>query len=195
MKQQAAESACVRFAPIQHYVHPVPGERFDSIQVCMPIQATPEGTYGTTRPKWLRKLFDSLVRRQIASYRRNGGMGRMGRFIKRPIVLLTTTGARSGLERTVAINAIADGDGAWLVIASHAGSASHPAWFKNMVQHPEAIWLEVGSRKMKVRGDSLTGNEREEAFGRITAVIKTYAGYQRKTDREIPIVRLTRLSD
>jgi deazaflavin-dependent oxidoreductase (nitroreductase family) len=114
----------------------------------------------------------------------------MGRFIKRPVVLLTTKGARSGLERTVAINAIADGDDAWLVIASHAGSASHPAWFKNMVQHPDAIWLEVGSRKMKVRGDSLTGKEREEAFGRVTRAIKTYAGYQKKTDREIPIVRL-----
>jgi deazaflavin-dependent oxidoreductase (nitroreductase family) len=118
----------------------------------------------------------------------------MGRFIKRPVVLLTTKGARSGLERTVAINAIADGDDAWLVIASHAGSARHPAWFKNMVQHPDAIWLEVGSRKMKVRGDSLTGNEREEAFARIASVIKAYAGYQRKTDREIPIVRLTRVS-
>jgi hypothetical protein len=53
----------------------------------------------------------------------------------------------------------------------------------------------VGSRKMKVRADSVTGQEREEAFRRISAVIRAYAGYQRKTDREIPVVHLTRISD
>ena len=160
----------------------------------MTIQATPEGSYGTKRPKVLRKLIDLLARRQIESYRRNGGVRRLGP-IKRPLVLLTTRGARSGQHRTVAINGIAEGDDAWLVIASDGGSARHPAWYRNMVQHPDAIWLEAGSPKMKVEGDTLTGRERDEAFSRITAAIKTYAGYQRKTDREIPIVRLTRVTD
>jgi deazaflavin-dependent oxidoreductase (nitroreductase family) len=155
--------------------------------------ASSEGTYGTQRQKWIRGLIDSLAKRQIDSYRRSGGTG--GMFRNRPLVLLTTKGARSGLERTVATNGFADGDDAWLVVASNGGSARHPAWFKNMVQHPDAIWLEVGSRKIKVRGDSLIGKDREEAFSRITKVIKAYGGYQRKTDREIPIVRLTRISD
>jgi deazaflavin-dependent oxidoreductase (nitroreductase family) len=160
----------------------------------MPIQATPEGSYGTKRPKVLRKLIDWFAQRQIESYGRNGGVRRLGP-IKRPLVLLTTRGARSDQDRTVAINGIAEGDDTWLVIASDGGSARHPAWYRNMVQHPDAIWLEVGSRKMKVEGDTLTGRERDEAFSRVTAAIKAYAGYQRKTDREIPIVRLARVTD
>jgi hypothetical protein len=64
-----------------------------------------------------------------------------------------------------------------------------------MVQHPDEIWLEVGNRKMKVRGESLTGSEREEALARIAAISARYAGYQKKTDRQIPIVRLTRISE
>jgi deazaflavin-dependent oxidoreductase (nitroreductase family) len=118
----------------------------------------------------------------------------MNRMTKLPLVLLTTKGAASGLERTVSVNGFADGDDDWLIVASHGGSARHPAWFKNMVKHPDDIWLEVGSRKMKVRGDSLTGKEREGAFSRIANVTNAYAGYQTKTDREIPIVRLTRVS-
>jgi deazaflavin-dependent oxidoreductase (nitroreductase family) len=118
----------------------------------------------------------------------------MIRMMKMPVVLLTTKGARSGQERTVTINAFADGDDAWLIVASKGGSATHPAWFRNMVQHPDEIWLEVGSRKMKVRGDSLTGRERDEALARIVKDLKQYAGYEKKTDRQIPIIRLTRIS-
>jgi hypothetical protein len=62
-----------------------------------------------------------------------------------------------------------------------------------MARHPDDIWLQVGSRRMKVQGDSLTGGEREDAFRRITAVVNAYSGYVRKTDREIPIVRLKRV--
>jgi len=163
----------------------------------VPIQSTPEGTYGAKMPggKLLMKLIEPLAKRQIASYRKTGGNSRMIRMMKMPVVLLTTKGARSGLERTVTINGFEDGDDAWLIVASKGGSATHPAWFRNMVQHPDEIWLEVGSRKMKVRGDSLTGPERKVALARIINVSKQYAGYEKKTDRQIPIVRLTRISD
>jgi deazaflavin-dependent oxidoreductase (nitroreductase family) len=160
----------------------------------VPIQATPEGTYGSTRVKWLRKLVDLLARRQINSYRRTGGSDRMSRITRLPLVLLNTKGARSGLERTVSVNGFADGEDAWLIVASNGGSATHPAWFKNMVMHPDDIWLEVGSEKVKVRGDLLTGTEREGAFSHIGKITKSYSGYQTKTDREIPVVRLTRVS-
>ena len=136
-----------------------------------------------------------MGRRMIESYRKTGGQGRMFKMMKRPIILLTTKGARSGQERTVSLNGFEDGDDAWLIVASKGGAATHPAWFKNMVEHPDDIWLEVGSRKMKVRGDSLTGREREEALARIVKDLKQYAGYEKKTDRQIPIVRLTRISD
>ena len=162
----------------------------------MPIQATPEGTYGTKMPggKWLMKVLEPLAKRGIASYRKTGGTNRMATMMPFPVVLVTTKGARSGAERTVSLGGFADGDDAWLVVASRGGSHLHPAWFKNMVAHPDEIWLEVGRRKMKVRGDCLTGTTREEALTRIANIAKQYGGYQKKTDREIPIVRLTRIS-
>jgi deazaflavin-dependent oxidoreductase (nitroreductase family) len=146
-------------------------------------------------PKWLVRLFEPLAKRGIASYRKTGGTNRMSRMMGFPVVLLTTKGATSGAERTVSLGGFADGDDAWLVVASLGGSAHHPAWFRNMVQHPDEISLEVGSRKMKVRGESLIGKVREESLRRIAAISARYGHYQEKTDREIPIVRLTRISD
>ena len=162
----------------------------------MPITATPDGTYGAKMPggKWLQKLFEPMMKRGIESYRRSGGKNRMSTMMKFPIVLVTTKGARSGEERTVTLGGFADGDDAWLIVASASGAARHPAWFNNMVKHPDEIWLEVGSRKMKVTGHSLSGSEREEALGRIASVADRYGKYPSKTDREIPIVRLTRVS-
>jgi deazaflavin-dependent oxidoreductase (nitroreductase family) len=142
----------------------------------------------------MRRLIEPLAKRQIHSYRKTGGKNRMVTMMKFPIVLVTTKGAKTGLERTVTLGGFADGDDAWLVVGSQGGSATHPAWIRNMVQHPDDIWLEVGSRKMKVKGDSLTGREREDALARIAAISSQYGQYPKKTDREIPIVRLTRIS-
>jgi deazaflavin-dependent oxidoreductase (nitroreductase family) len=161
------------------------------------IKATPKGTYGTKMPggKLLQRLFEPMAKRGIAAYRRTGGKNRMATMMGFPVVLLTTKGARSGQERTVSLGGFSDGEDAWLVCATDGGSASHPAWFTNMVQHPDEIWLEVGNRKMKVRGESLTGSEREEQLARIAAISARYSQYQKKTDREIPIVRLTRVPE
>jgi deazaflavin-dependent oxidoreductase (nitroreductase family) len=160
------------------------------------IKATPNGTYGTKMPggKFLQKLFEPMMKRGIASYRRTGGKNRMSTMMGFPVVLLTTKGARSGQERTATLGGFPDGEDTWLIVASKGGAADHPAWFNNMVMHPDDIWLEVGSRKMKVKGESLVGSEREETLARIASVSPRYAGYQKKTDREIPIVRLTRIS-
>src|SRR5260370_11549619 len=115
-------------------------------------------------------------------------------MMKFPIVLVPRRGAGWGSERTVTLGGFADGDDAWLVVASKGGSATHPSWFNNMVKHPDEIWLEVGSRRMKVRGDSLHGREREEALARIADISAQYGKYPTKNDREIPICRLTRVS-
>ena len=85
-----------------------------------------------------------------------------------------------------------DGENAWLVAATLGGSARHPAWVLNMAKHPDEIWLEVGPERFKVRGESLEGPERDQALARIAAVAPRDGKYQEKTDREIPIVRLTR---
>jgi deazaflavin-dependent oxidoreductase (nitroreductase family) len=84
-----------------------------------------------------------------------------------------------------------DGDDTWLVVASKSGSPSHPAWFINLAKHPDQVWLEVGNRKLRVAVESLTGAERERALARVAAVAPRYGQYQQKTDREIPVLRLT----
>jgi deazaflavin-dependent oxidoreductase (nitroreductase family) len=109
-----------------------------------------------------------------------------------PVVLLTTRGAKTGETRTTPLGGFPDGENAWLVAASLGGAARHPAWFLNMAKHPDEIWLEVGPERFKVRGESLEGPERDQALARIAAIAPRYGKYQEKTDREIPIVRLTR---
>jgi deazaflavin-dependent oxidoreductase (nitroreductase family) len=159
----------------------------------MTIQASPKGTYGAKIPggRFLQKLFKPLARMQITAYRRSGGTDRMSRMMGFPVVLLTTKGARSGLERTTAVGGFADGADAWLVVASNGGAANHPSWFFNMVHNPDDLWLEVGKRRVKVKGESLLGAERTEAISRIAAISARYGKYQERTDREIPVVRLT----
>jgi len=161
----------------------------------MTIESSPNGTYGAKMPggKLLRAIFEPLAKRSIESYRKSGGTNRMSRMMDFPVVLLTTRGAKSGAERTVSLGGFAEGDDVWLVVASNAGAAKHPAWFLNMVKHPDDIWLEVGKRKMKVRGETLKGAERDEAIKRIATISARYGKYPQQTDRTIPVVRLTKI--
>lgn len=158
----------------------------------MGIDAPPRGTYGAKIPggKFLKILFKPLATWQITSYRRSGG-ARLSRMMGFPVVLLTTTGVKSGLSRIATLGGFPDGDDAWLVVASNGGAANHPAWFINMVANPDGIWLEVGTRKLKVHGESLEGVAREDAIRRVATISPRYGKYQEKTDRLIPVVRLT----
>ena len=107
------------------------------------------------------------------------------------VVTLRTKGARSGRQRTTQINGFADGENAWLVVASNAGAATNPAWFVNMVKNPDDIGLKIGRRNLKVHGELLTGAARLTALRRVAAISPQYGDYQKQTDREIPIIRLT----
>ena len=159
----------------------------------MSIRVNPSGTRGARVPTRgpLAKLFKLFGRRQIRTYR-SGGEQRVSKRMGFPVVLLTTRGAKTGETRTTPVGGFPDGENAWLVAATLAGAARHPAWFLNMAKHPDDIWLEVGAERFKVRGESLEGPERADALARIAAVSSRYGTYQEKTDREIPIVRLTR---
>ena len=159
----------------------------------MPIQPTPNGTRGTEMPggKLLQKVLEPLAKRHIGAYRKTGGTDRMSTMMKFPVVLLTTKGAQSGAERIVALGGFQEGQDAWLIVASKGGSKTHPAWLNNVIEHPDDIWLEVGKRKMKVHAEALTGTAREEAYGRIAAEAPNYGEYPKKTDRMIPVIRLT----
>ncbi len=106
------------------------------------------------------------------------------------ILYLTTVGAKSGRRHTVPLIWFPDGDNSCLVVASFGGAVKHPAWYVNMAKNPDKVWIKIGKRELKVQPESLKGAEREEAWRRVVASAPMYAGYQSKTDREIPVVRV-----
>ena len=137
------------------------------------------------------KLVQPLMKGQIARYRRTAGPvpPEMMGF---PTVLLTTVGARTGVERTHVLGGFPDGPDAWLICGSKSGAATHPDWFINLAKNPDKIWLEVGNRKLKAAAELLKGKEREDALARIAATAPRYGQYQKKTTREIPVIALER---
>lgn len=138
----------------------------------------------------LMRLAKPFMDMQVSRYRRTAGPT-PPKMMGFPTILLTTVGARSGVERTHVLGGFADGDDAWLVVASNGGAPTHPAWFINLAKNHDRIWIEIGNRKLRVVAESLKGSEREAALGRVAAVAPRYGGYQKKTDREIPVIRLT----
>ena len=155
------------------------------------IEIPPRGTRGAWTPwsGFVSRVFKPLLDMQVSRYRKTAGPS-APKLMDFPLVLLTTVGARSGREFTHPLGGFEQPDGTWLVVGSKGGAATHPAWFINLAKNPESVWLEVGNRKLKVRPSLLKGDEREAALAGIAAVSPRYAGYQKKTDREIPIVRL-----
>jgi len=77
-------------------------------------------------------------------------------------------------------------------VASMGGAAAHPSWYVNLAKNPDQVFLQVGGERFKVRPASLHGADRATAWKRITSEASNFAEYQTKTDREIPVVRLTR---
>jgi deazaflavin-dependent oxidoreductase (nitroreductase family) len=112
-------------------------------------------------------------------------------FMGFPVAVVTTVGARTGKEHSTVLGAFPDGPDAWLLIASKGGAATHPAWFFNIAKNPDKVWIQVANRKLHVHVESLQGKERDNAYERVAAVSKQYASYPKKTDRVIPVLRLT----
>lgn len=128
----------------------------------------------------------------IDEFRSNGGA--VARFGS-DLVLLHSIGAKSGAERIHPVLAIRDGDG-WLIAASKGGAPEHPAWFHNVVAHPdveiEAPDQRGGIDTVAVRAEVLAGETRDAAWRRFLARSPGFASYeQRAGDRVIPVVRLT----
>jgi deazaflavin-dependent oxidoreductase (nitroreductase family) len=156
------------------------------------LQIPPRGTRGRRWTEVLFKLLGPLAGGMVSRYRRNA-KAEPPQMNGLPLVLLTTTGARTGKERSSLLGGLQDGD-AWLVVASKGGSAEHPGWFINLCKNPDKVWLEVGSRKFHVRPEQLAGDEYEKAYARVVAASPQYAGYRKVTDRHISVVRLTPIS-
>jgi deazaflavin-dependent oxidoreductase (nitroreductase family) len=124
-------------------------------------------------------------------YRRTGGrFGAKAGGLQ--MMLLTTTGRRSGQPRTTPLNCIRDGD-RYLAVASFGGDDRDPQWFKNLQANPEAT-VQLGSETFPVRATVATDDEKKTLWPKVVGIYKGYEGYQRKTSRDIPIVILTRRS-
>lgn len=126
----------------------------------------------------------------IDEFRANGGkVG--GMFEGANMVLITTTGAKSGQQRTNPLVYLPDGDRI-VIIASNGGADNHPAWFHNVKANPE-ITVEVGTDKYDATAVPLeSGAERDELFARMAAVSSGFSEYQKKTERVIPVVAVYR---
>ncbi|MFE7778292.1 nitroreductase/quinone reductase family protein [Streptomyces sp. NPDC057445] len=124
----------------------------------------------------------------IEEFRANGGhVG--GPFEGGRLLLLTTTGARSGVRHTAPVGYLPDGDGRVLVIASAGGGPKHPDWFHNLVADPR-VTVEAGVFTYEAEAVVLEGSERDSAFARAVGSDPGWADYQARTDRVIPVVRL-----
>jgi len=106
-----------------------------------------------------------------------------------PVLLLTTTGRRSGKARTTPLTFFRDGPDL-VVIASNGGADRAPDWSVNLQQHPRAV-VQIGTDRLSVEARTATPAERERLWVGITATYPGYAAYQRKTTRRIPVLILT----
>ena len=123
----------------------------------------------------------------IAHFRANGG-AMPGDLAKAPWMLLTTTGAKSGRERTIPLTYF-DRDGRIFIIASKGGAATSPAWFHNLVANPDVI-AEFGDEPVASTAVVLGADERDEVYAWAADQNKTFAKYQARTDRTIPVIEL-----
>jgi deazaflavin-dependent oxidoreductase (nitroreductase family) len=117
--------------------------------------------------------------------------GRLGwQAARMPVIELTTTGRKSGAVHTVMLTSPIQEGSALVVVASRGGDDAHPAWFLNLQSNPRVQVSLQGRAKAPMRARVANPEERAELWPRITADHKNYAGYQTKTDREIPLVIL-----
>ena len=136
----------------------------------------------------MKLLMSAFIALNVWLYRLSGGrmMGRMG---DAPILLLTTTGRRSGRERTTPVLYLGDGD-RLVIVASLAGAARHPAWFLNLKANPR-VKLQVRSRRFAATARRASVEEKAQLWPRLGAMYPAYEDYQNRTTRDIPVVIVT----
>jgi deazaflavin-dependent oxidoreductase (nitroreductase family) len=120
-------------------------------------------------------------------YRISGGR-LLGELVGMKVLLLTTTGAKSGASRTTALTYL-EADGAYVVIGSFLGEPRHPAWVHNLRANPRAT-VQIGARTIAVDAREARGEERARLWQRLVALQPDYRAYEGRTDREIPVVVL-----
>jgi deazaflavin-dependent oxidoreductase (nitroreductase family) len=139
-----------------------------------------------------RRSFSEYNQRLIDEFRANNGIVTIHPSGS-SLLLLTTTGAKSGRAHTTPLAYTRDGDRI-VVIASKGGAPTNPAWYHNLIAHPE-VMVELGGERFPVRASVAEGAERERLFAQMAARMPGFAQYQRNTTRQIPVVVLTRAGE
>jgi len=125
----------------------------------------------------------------IAEFRAHAGrVG--GYFAGIDLLLLTSTGARSGRSYTHPLSYATDG-GRYVVIAADGGAPAHPGWYYNLIAHPD-VTVEVGPEKFPAWADLAIGAERERLFRERAQVLPALNDFQARTSREIPVFTIER---
>jgi len=126
----------------------------------------------------------------IDEFRSNGGkVG--GAFTGAPMIILTHTGAKSGKTYTTPLVYSKDGD-RYVIIASKAGAPTNPAWYHNLLVHPE-VTIEIGTDKFKAKAVEAKGAERDRLFEAQARLMPQFNEYKTKTKRKIPVLALERV--
>jgi F420H(2)-dependent quinone reductase len=132
-------------------------------------------------------IYRFIMDAHVSVYRWTGGKlgGKLGPY---DILLLTTTGRRSGQERTSPLGYFKDGEN-FVITASNGGGPNHPGWYFNLVEHPQAL-IEVGKQKITVIAKQADPEEKKRLWALLISLTPRYDGYQKRTSRDIPMMIL-----
>jgi deazaflavin-dependent oxidoreductase (nitroreductase family) len=153
----------------------------------MASEAPQDGTRGVGGIFEKRITYRIQYLLHVPLYKLTGGIigHRVGKLTT---LLLTTTGAKSGLPRTLGLNYRRDGDN-FIIVASKGGATKHPLWYRNLLKTPECE-VQVRREKARCHARTATVDERPRLWALMTENYPGYNGYQKATDREIPVVVL-----
>jgi deazaflavin-dependent oxidoreductase (nitroreductase family) len=132
--------------------------------------------------------FANFNRALIEDLRSHGGKPTTGPFVGRDVLILTTKGAKSGKLRETPLVYSRD-NGHYVIVASKGGAPTHPAWYHNLVAHPN-VTLEVLGKKLPARAHIAEGDEYERLYGLHASINPTFHAYRKRTTRKIPVVAL-----
>ena len=134
--------------------------------------------------KYVFRFFMAIM---VWMYRRTGGkLGGTMRGLK--VLLLTTTGRKSGKTYTTPLGCF-DHEAGYVVVASNAGQSANPAWYYNLKYNPH-VTVQVLDKVIPATAEVLSGEARAQAWRQVIATAPSYAGYEKRTTREIPLVLL-----
>lgn len=138
-----------------------------------------------------RAAYAAMAQALISEFRTNGGRVTSGPFAGRTVLLLTTTGAKSGEPRVVPVVYTRDGDRI-VIVASKRGAPTNPSWYVNLVANP-VVTVELGAEKFRARAVPAEGAERDRLYAQHAAAYPGFLDYEHMTTRRIPVVLLERL--